>query len=55
MIPIECMLNRRNFLRGSIGMAAGLSTVLPFPNPRALRIMLGSSGRNPALHPKLER
>ena len=32
MIPVECMLNRRTFLRGSAGMAVGLCTLGALPD-----------------------
>jgi hypothetical protein len=31
MFPVECMPNRRNFLKGSVGMAVGLSTLAALP------------------------
>jgi uncharacterized damage-inducible protein DinB len=31
MLPVECMPTRRNFLKGGIGMAVGLSTLAAFP------------------------
>src|SRR5271156_6419963 len=31
MLPIECAANRRNFLKGGVGMAFGLSALAAFP------------------------
>jgi uncharacterized damage-inducible protein DinB len=31
MLPIECVPNRRNFLKGGVGMAVGLSTLTALP------------------------
>ncbi len=37
MLPVECMPNRRNFLKASVGMAAGLSALTLNPSPLAAR------------------
>lgn len=35
MFPIECMPNRRSFLKAGVGMAVGLSALASFPAPAA--------------------
>ena len=33
MLPIECMADRRNFLKGGVGIAIGLSSLAVLPAP----------------------
>ena len=55
MLRLECMPDRRSFLRGGVGMAVGLSLLPLFPHPARLRRTPGLSDRNRALRPRSER
>ena len=53
MLPIECMPNRRNFLKGGVGMAAGLSTLAAFPVSAAASENAWIVGPQPGFTPEI--
>jgi hypothetical protein len=46
MFLSECVPNRRNFLKGGVGVALGFATLALFLFPRPLLRTHGLSGRN---------
>jgi hypothetical protein len=53
MIPLECLLNRRNFLRGSAAMAVGFSTLAPLLKPAAAADNSWIIGPQPGFTPEI--
>src|SRR5271167_4257050 len=53
MFPIECSPNRRNFLKGGVGMAFGLSTLVALPVSAAAEENAWIVGPQPGFTPEI--
>lgn len=53
MIPIQCMANRRGFLKAGVGMAVGLSALASFPAPAGAEEEKWIVGPQPGFTPEV--
>jgi uncharacterized damage-inducible protein DinB len=53
MLKLECMPDRRNFLRGGVGMAVGLSRLAAFPAPGSAAENAWIIGPQPGFTPEI--
>ena len=53
MLPIECIPNRRNFLKGGLGVAVGLSTLILTPPAATASNNAWMVGPQPGFSPEI--